>query len=79
MTMSKHETALALLDEQLEKEEKGFYQAQAKVTAAQEALTRAQKEEALAKWTLNEVRASRNALIFDRDANSITEDPAEVP
>ena len=77
--MSKHETALALVEEQIEKEEAAFYQADKKVQDAQAMLDRAEKEKKLIGWSLEELKKSRNALIFDRTANSITPEPSEVP
>lgn len=76
---NKHETALALIDEQIEKQEKSFHQAQANVEARRQALERAEKELKLEKWSLDQIKASRAALHFDRTANSITEEPSEVP
>lgn len=77
--MSKHETALALVDEQIEKEEKNFYEADAKVLMCQAALGRAEKEKQLIHWSLGELQKSRAALLFDRSANNITPEPSEVP
>jgi hypothetical protein len=79
MMSNKHETALALIDEQIEKQEKSFYAAQANVEARKQALERAEKELKLEKWSLNELRASRAALQFDREANSVDPEPSEVP
>jgi hypothetical protein len=79
MMMSKHETALALVEEQIEKEEHAFYDADAKVNAAEAALARAEKERKLIQWSLDELRKSRSALLFDRSANSVTPEPSEVP
>lgn len=77
--MSKHETALALVEDQIEKEEKAFYEADAKVTAAQGTLARAEKERKLIQWSLDELKKSRAALMFDRSANNISPEPSEVP
>lgn len=77
--MSKHETALALVDDQIEKEEKAFYEAEAKVTAAEQMLARAEKERKLIQWSLDQLKLSRSALMFDRSANNISPEPSEVP
>jgi len=77
--MSKHETALALVEEQIEKEEAQFAKAEADVHVKMRDLERAEKEKDLIAWSLGELRKSRNALLFDRTANSITPEPSEVP
>lgn len=76
---NKHETALALIDEQIEKEEQAFKNAQMVVHEKTKGLERAQKEAELIGWSLGQLRASRTALMFDRSANAITEEPSEVP
>jgi hypothetical protein len=76
---NKHETALALIDDQIEKEEKNLEEAKIKVDIAQEQLKSAESEKKLIEWSLDQIKASRGALIFDRTANSITEEPSEVP
>lgn len=77
--MSKHETALALIDEQIEKEQKQLNLAENAVGQAEKTLDSAQKERDLIKWSLGELRKSRTALDFDRSANSISPEPSEVP
>jgi len=64
--MSKHETALALIDEQIEKTEKEKGQVAAKVALARQSLDRAEKEMKLVDWTLDELNASRNLLSSNR-------------
>ena len=76
---NKHETALALIDEQIEKEEQAFKRAEAEVHLQVKRLERLQKEAQLIGWSLGQLRASKSALVFDRSANSITEEPSEVP
>lgn len=76
---NKHETALALIDEQIEKEENQLKNQSIKVELARQELTGAENEQKLIRWSLEQLRASRNALVFDRTANSITEEPSEVP
>jgi len=77
--MNKHETALALIDEQIEKEENAFKKAEAEVHLQTKKLERVKKEAELIGWSLGQLRASKAALVFDRSANSITEEPSEVP
>jgi hypothetical protein len=77
--MSKHETALALIDEQIEKEQKSLNVAEVNVGTAEKQLDRAEKERDLIKWSLGELRKSRDALMFDQAANSISPEPSEVP
>ena len=77
--MSKHETALALIDEQIEKEQKQLQAAEVVVGQTEKSLTRAEAERNLIKWSLTELRKSRDALDFDRAANSISPEPSEVP
>lgn len=76
---NKHETALALVDEQIEKEQHALSIALDKVGQAEKALHSAEAERDLIKWSLGELRSSRAALMFDRAANNITEEPSEVP
>lgn len=76
---NKHETALALIDEQIEKEERQLKTQQEKVTKAQNELKSTEAEEKLIQWSLRELRNSRSALLFDRGANNITEEASEVP
>ena len=76
--MSKHETALALVDEQIEKTEKEKSQCGAKVALARQALDRAEKEMKLVDWTLSELHGSRNALLLDRQMQHGVEEPAEL-
>lgn len=77
--MSKHETALALVEEQIDKEQSALLEAENKVSYAEKTLDRAEKERDLIKWSLGELRKSRAALLFDRSANSVTPEPSEVP
>lgn len=77
--MSKHETALALVDEQIEKEQVALHGAENQVSNAEKTLERAEKERDLIKWSLGELRKSRAALMFDRSANNISPEPSEVP
>ena len=76
--MSKHETALALIDEQIEKTEKEKGQIGAKVQLAQQALDRANKEMKLVDWSLGELHSSRSALLVDRQVHADLEAPAEL-
>lgn len=77
--MSKHETALALVDEQIEREQKALLAAEGQVASAEKSLERAEKERDLIKWSLGELRKSQTALLFDRSANSVSPEPSEVP
>jgi len=78
MTMSKHETALALIDEQIEKTEREKVQSETQVTMAQSALARAEKELKLINWSLTELYSSRSALVTDRQVHADLEAPAEL-
>lgn len=66
--MSKHETALALIDEQIEKTEKDQAIAADKWQQAQAALERSAKELKLIDWDLDQLRESRALLIAAREA-----------
>jgi chromosome segregation ATPase len=66
MMMSKHETALALIDEQIEKVEREKVQAAVQVETAQTALNRAEKEVQLIDYSLKELYDSRSSLMKDR-------------
>lgn len=76
---NKHETALALVDEQIEKEERQLAEAEMAVHRKTKELESVQKERELIAWSLGQLRASRTALMFDRAANNITPEPSEVP
>jgi chromosome segregation ATPase len=77
--MSKHETALAMIEDQIEKEEKEQKKVEAEVMTAKAALERKERELKLIDWSLGELRRSRNALQFDRATNNIEPAPSEVP
>lgn len=77
--MPKHETAMAMIDEQIEKEEKSRRDLEARVMTCKADLKRAEDELKIVDWSLNELKSSRKALTFDRAANNITPEPSEVP
>jgi len=77
--MSKHETALAMIEDQIEKEEKEQKKVEAEVVMAKAALERKERELKLIDWSLGELHRSRNALQFDRATNNIEPAPSEVP
>jgi hypothetical protein len=79
MMSNKHETALALIDEQIEREEQQRRNVEAKVMGTKAQLKRDEDELRLIDWSLEQLKGSRSALTFDRAANSITEEPSEVP
>lgn len=66
--MSKHETALALLDNELERLNKERAEAEGKRMLAKGSLERAEKEVKLLDWSIEQVEASKSSLIFDRQA-----------
>lgn len=76
---NKHETALALIDDQIEKEQKALEEARIKVELAEANLQSATKEKKLIEWSLTQIEASRRALVFDAAANSVSPEPSEVP
>lgn len=77
--MSKHETAIAMIDTQIENEEAEQKKAEAGMLKARAELERKERELKLIDWSLGELHKSRNALLFDRATNSVTPDPSEVP
>lgn len=68
--MSKHETALALIDEQIEKTEREKVQSQVKLDETKAVVERAMKEMQLIDWSLSELYASRSALVNDRQVHA---------
>lgn len=64
--MSKHETALALIDEQIEKTEKEKGIAAQKLQLMREQAERAEKEMKLIDWSIAELQASRDLLAGNR-------------
>lgn len=77
--MSKHESALAMIEDQIEKEEKEQKRVEAEVVMAKAALERKERELKLIDWSLGELHKSRNALHFDAATNNIAPTPSEVP
>lgn len=76
--MSKHESALAMIDEQIEKEEAEQKKVEAELFRVKAEYERKERELKLIDWSLGELRKSRNALAFDRATNNVAE-PSEVP
>lgn len=64
--MSKHEAGLALIDEQIEKQEKERQVIKTKRESILAELAHVDKELALANWSLDDLHVTRDALNRDR-------------
>lgn len=64
--MPKHETALTMVDDQIERETKSRSEVEAEMLRAKAEYERKERELALVDWSLGELHKSRNALLVDR-------------
>jgi len=67
--MSKHESALAMVDDQIEKEQASRSTVEADMLRAKAEYERKDRELQLIDWSLGELNKSRNALLLDRSTN----------
>ena len=69
MMMSRHETTLILVEEQIEAQQKALSAVNVKMMKQRADLERTEKEAKFLNWTLDELRTTRDTLIRDRSMN----------